>query len=415
MVQPAQGQPKEMDSKAKSKREGVHPRRPSVLFSTLAGLFVLIMATTPALGLTFHVIGHVDGQDNNPGDGVCYSAVQGLCTLRAAVEESNAFPGVDLILIPGGEFDLETALGQLNLTDSVDIEGAGAWDTLLQAGSSIRFFEVEAGVTASITDMTMRGARAGFTSGGAVKGEPGRDIDLFRVFFDDNRASGGCGAVSTRGTITVFDSTFRNNNGGSEAGGAVCVTFGAQAFIGNSTFYGNHASIGGAIYMVSSDTSLTLRNSTLIENDAQSPASGSIYFGFGTLTSNRNLIWPDECHIWDLNALTSLGGNAVGPGNGCVLPHQSDQVNLDWADLDLGLFRDYGGPVPTMLPGTQSAAVNPPWTAAFCPSFDARGEPRLTLCDAGAVERQPDDPESGPLFVDGFESGDVSFWSAASP
>ena len=51
-----------------------------------------------------------DGSDNNPGDGVCYtgginSETNPECTLRAAIEEANAFPGTDTINfdMPAGE------------------------------------------------------------------------------------------------------------------------------------------------------------------------------------------------------------------------------------------------------------------------------------------------------------------------
>jgi len=72
---------------------------------------------------------------------------------------------------------------------------------------------------------------------------------------------------------------------------------------------------------------------------------------------------------------------------------------------------DYGGPVPTVLPGSQSLAFDSGGTAV-CPPLDALGEPRDEDCDTGAAERQPDDPESGPFFADGFESGDTGAWAS---
>ena len=79
-------------------------------------------------------------------------------------------------------------------------------------------------------------------------------------------------------------------------------------------------------------------------------------------------------------------------------------------DFHLGTLGDYGGPVPTMLPGDQSLAVEPPLSFATCPTLDARGMPRVSRCDVGAAERQLNDPQSGPLIADGFESGDTSAW-----
>jgi len=209
----------------------------------------------------------------------------------------------------------------------------------------------------------------------------------------------------------VFDSTFSHNVSLYSVGGALCVADGAQVTVNNTTFYGNGAFDGGAVYV--SEGSLTLTSSTLIDNvdsDTGATDSPTLHLAGGSLHLHGNLIRPSDCYFWDSSAVTSDGGNAVGPGDGCIVSAIGDQVNLDWQDFHLGTFGDYGGPVPTMLPGTLSVAIDPPLSLAGCSTYDTRGEPRDGQCDVGAVERQPDDPESGPLFVDGFESGAISAW-----
>ena len=47
---------------------------------------------------TFTVDSSADGPDTNPGDGVCL-AERNACTLRAAIQEANALPGLDTINI----------------------------------------------------------------------------------------------------------------------------------------------------------------------------------------------------------------------------------------------------------------------------------------------------------------------------
>lgn len=47
---------------------------------------------------TFTVNSSADGPDTNPGDGVCV-AERNACTLRAAIQEANALPGLDAINI----------------------------------------------------------------------------------------------------------------------------------------------------------------------------------------------------------------------------------------------------------------------------------------------------------------------------
>jgi len=70
-------------------------------FSTLAlaafvGLAALLAAPTPALGATFVVNMSTNFSDISPGNSIC-GISGGGCTLRAAIQEANAFPGVDTI------------------------------------------------------------------------------------------------------------------------------------------------------------------------------------------------------------------------------------------------------------------------------------------------------------------------------
>src|ERR671915_121624 len=53
-------------------------------------------ASAQATGATFTVNSPVDQGDSRIGDGTCRS-FSGQCTLRAAIDESNARPGVDKI------------------------------------------------------------------------------------------------------------------------------------------------------------------------------------------------------------------------------------------------------------------------------------------------------------------------------
>ena len=389
----------------------------------LALVALTLVATTVASADTFEVETGIDLPDTVPGDGFCFAQVGmfGLCTLRAAVEESNALSGPDTIVLDEGIFTLEETGGRLVIEEDLTITGAGVWLSVITTDQgSFRIFDVESGADLSISHMALRGARVtsvspGGSWGAALKSLAGSIVLVNHVWFDQNSASGGCGALGTRGRVTITNSAFSHNTVPSnEGGGALCLGSGAEVSVINSTFYDNSAAGGGAISAVNVDSVLTLISSTLVDNiDTSSLGeSPSIHLGLGSLLHlDKNLIRPSRCYYWDMNAVTSFGGNAVGPGNGCVLPASADQVNLTWQEFDLGSFGNYGGPIPTMLPGIDSLAVDPPPTSVpVCNGADARGEPRVGFCDVGAAERQPDDPDSGPLFVDGFEIGDTSAW-----
>jgi hypothetical protein len=95
----------------------------------LAGLMVFSMA---AGANTFVVDATSSEVDANPGDGMCRTA-GGLCTFRAAVMESNALAGDDLIhfnIAPGGIARIQLAhtvggvTSSLGITDTVTIDGS---------------------------------------------------------------------------------------------------------------------------------------------------------------------------------------------------------------------------------------------------------------------------------------------------
>ena len=78
-----------------------------------AALAILALCLTAApaaaqgVSRTFTVNTTGDGTDASPGDGLCsITPVAGLCTLRAAVQESNASGPIDTIVLPPGTYNL---------------------------------------------------------------------------------------------------------------------------------------------------------------------------------------------------------------------------------------------------------------------------------------------------------------------
>src|SRR5579863_956294 len=94
-------------------------------------LFTLMMSTRPAgaqataaaNNYTFVVNTTADTHDINPGDGMCADQ-NGQCSVRAAIEESDALPvGSSItITVPAGTYKL--TLGTLSLTaNTITING----------------------------------------------------------------------------------------------------------------------------------------------------------------------------------------------------------------------------------------------------------------------------------------------------
>ncbi|MBI2569793.1 MAG: hypothetical protein HYV63_22550, partial [Candidatus Schekmanbacteria bacterium] len=168
-----------------------------------------------------------DAVDTVPGDGYCIAADIG-CTLRAAVQEANAFPGTDTINILPGTYRLQfpgadeaAATGDLDVTDNVTIRCDGAEPCIVEAGASAnlgidRVFDIRSGVVVHLENLTVRHGNAPVGAGiQAVDAE----LVLAGVRVTSNWASGlsnvAGGGISISGSppghLTLTDSQVTDN------------------------------------------------------------------------------------------------------------------------------------------------------------------------------------------------------------
>src|SRR5262245_37543766 len=78
----------------------------------LAALGLVI--AVPSLAGAFAVNTTADGHDKTPGNGTCETETgNGMCTLRAAIEETSALGGAQTISLPAGTY-------MLSVTDACD-------------------------------------------------------------------------------------------------------------------------------------------------------------------------------------------------------------------------------------------------------------------------------------------------------
>lgn len=89
-------------------------------------LSLVLIAVPSVSALTFTVNSTADFEDANLGDGVCETTTPGECTLRAAIMEANASPGMDTIsfAIPGsGPYTISPSHELDFISDPVIIDG----------------------------------------------------------------------------------------------------------------------------------------------------------------------------------------------------------------------------------------------------------------------------------------------------
>jgi CSLREA domain-containing protein len=333
---------------------------------------------------------------DDPAPGACDSD----CSLREAVRAVDAGSGGDTIAIPAGRFRLTIAgaaedagaTGDLDLTKSVTIQGAGARQTLIDGSGIDRVFDVGSGVTALIADVTVTG---GLVDGNGAGIASSGTLTLLRDTIADNEATTAGnnpgGGVSSSGIVTVTQSTISGNRAYNGGG----IAFSGLATIADSTIAGNRAGglgsngEGGGI-SGSGGSSLTLTGSAVADNHAFNGAGSGGGIDVPAVTLRNSIVANNRAHESNgsasyvdncANTVTSNGHN-LSDGHDCGLTATGDRQDVD---PRLGPLQDNGGSTDTEALLAGSPAID---ASDTCGSLDQRGttRPRGTSCDIGPYE-----------------------------
>ncbi len=381
-----------------------------------------------------------DAADMNIGDGICDTdPAAGLqCTLRAAIQETNALGGDDLIgfdnALSGSTIVLGSALPAIG--GNLVINGLGADLLTVQrdtAGGTpdFRIFHINTGRTVTISGLTLSNGSANAASpndrGGAILNEG--TLTINNSIITDNSGSFG-GGIYNEGqggaSLTITNSTISNNSSSNIGGGLYNDgdSGSATMTIRSSTISGNSAEVGAGIYNAGNpaNAELTVTNSTLsgnlsnvngggifildgtvtltnvtvtnnrADNDSNASGNGGGLAAFaGTITLRNTLVGGNfgeggpgtasDDILGALDTATSFN-NLIGNGTGMTGVSNGVNGNLVGTDIvpidpKLGVLADNGGPTLThaLLPGS----------------------PAL---DAGDNSFVVDPPFTGPTFFD---------------
>jgi len=357
-----------------------------------------------------------DTRDQNPGDGTCMDA-SGDCTLRAAIDEANADPGLDEIVLPEGTIRLtrsgtgegSNARGDLDVLEAAIVRGQGADVSTIDADGLDRVLSQSDDFTLALARLTLTGGRSsGSGAGGAIYSNG--ELRLRRVRVTGNRAGGsasyGGGAIlleagpfPERDNYRIVRSTFDNN--GSNGFGVISANGNRPANrLIDTTVTGNSAD--GAVFQ--ENGSARIEHSTLVAN--QGAQIGVDSGTADTVAVHASIVAGSsapDCRLWRSGTVTSLGDN-LEDGTSCGFSKSSDKQN---ATIDLAALADVGGPMPLRVPNSGSDAVD----AGTCATADGYILPRRAFggsrpqdadgdgtydCDIGAAERQEVQVSAGP-------------------
>src|SRR5438270_976160 len=285
-----------------------------------------------------------DGDDGFHGDGRCGTAVgNGVCTLRAAIEEANAHTGGDGIFFsipttdPGysnGMWTINVPRALPDISDAVNISGRVADKLTVQLGGAsahLRIFHISATGTVNFFGITIaRGQAPNDGSAGSGLRNLSATFNITKCAFVNDYVT----AIHNRGTMNIAESTITGGNTASIGGG---INNNGTLTIRDTTISGNLSGTGGGIW---NNGTVNVIGCTISDNLAFADSNskgGGIY---NEITTGRANI--TGCTI---SGNTSSGGGG-GIYNGAMMSVTNSTVSGNsshaGAAIDVG---PYGGTV----------------------------------------------------------------------
>ncbi len=400
------------------------PSGAQILRLLMAGTMLagIALATLPGIVAQAADITVTTFEDEINADGDCSLREAVLAAnLNQAVDNCPAGTGYDNIHLPAGTFTFSLAgneasglAGDLDILESLSIEGSGAGMTTIDANGLDRVLEILNNSQVHISRLSLTGGDPGISSGGGIRLIGSLTLDRARIWNNLN----GRGIYALNGsTLTVDRSRIESNQGGglflqvnvtttirsstlsnntdTSSGGAISNS--GILNITNSTLSGNTAvGDGGGIH---SNGTVTLNSVTITNNTAGlsgTYGNGGGISNQGTVTLRNTIIAGNfdgsASAVPDCNgALTSDGYNLLGDTTGCTLSGDLTG-NLTGVNPLLDILQDNGGATYTHALLMGSPAINA-GNSAGCSdengaalTIDQRGFVRLNRCDMGAYE-----------------------------
>ena len=317
------------------------------------------------------------------------SSDSGSGSLRQTIADATAGDTIEFDMSAGHVTSpIVLTGGELSLSADLAIVGPGATSLSISGNAASAVFNVQAGVTAAISGLSIdSGSSAGnggdvenagvlslsactvssgiaAGDGGGIENDNSGVLTLTGCTLAGNSSSNDGGGIGNAGTLSLINSTIAGNSASSGVGGGI-ENAGTVTLI-NSTVAMNTAFDGGGI---DAGGTLTLGNTIVADNSLSGAGSGPDFFGTVTTDSGNNLI-----------------GDFSG-STGFTQP--SDLLDVDPLLSPLG---NYGGPTPTFALSPGSPAIDA-GNNALVPegvATDQRGFARIVngTVDIGAFEVQ---------------------------
>lgn len=280
------------------------PPKPSSKLTKTVGLGVAALAASQADAATFNVTNLNDS---------------GAGSLRQALIDANANAGADVITFQSGLTGTITlTTGQLDVTDSVDIQGPGPATISVSGNDSSRVFYIYSPsateIAVDISGLTVTNGSAPIGGGIVIFNE---DVTLDDMVITDSLAGSGGGlwADGLSMDLTITNTEITGNDSVTGGGGGIYIgDTGGPLLIQDSVISGNYSfDCGGAIYFYDPDADVTIDRTT-ISGNTTACMGGGIY------------LYNMDAGTFSITNSTISGNVADGPGGGMTVYNPSPIV-----------------------------------------------------------------------------------------
>lgn len=328
-------------------------------------LAVSIALSAGAFGLPAHADTFTVTSDADDGPG----------SLRAAVDEANTNPDIDIIEFDAGligsTIETDPAQGNIQVTENLVVQGPGSNNLTIMPsddfGNAVLFNH--SGADVSVTGLTIDGGGASgsrfaigggssatsFTASDVVIENFGNASSPLYLFNDDisisnsvirNNSGGDSGGMALFGdVISISNVQVTGNSNSSSGAGGIRLGADTSAEIVDSVIAGNQTSgRGGGIAIGAAPGVVTITASTIADNEA-ADGGGGIYFEPEGVDGPSTLRIVDSTISGNSTANSNIGSNqTLGSGGGLLV---ANEFNMDYT-LEI---------VQSTISGNTSAAV----------------------------------------------------------
>lgn len=250
--------------------------------------------------------------------GICDVPSDTHDTIQKAVDDSSC----DTINLTARLY-----IENVNVSRSVTIQGRTVHSTSVEGSVFGSVFFIQAGHAVTLSKMTISNGWA--NTGGGIRNE-GSAVVINSCLITNNRAyQGGGGIYNTSGGITTITNCTVSFNDSDSRGAGIYNQDGILT-ISDSAFITNTGGSGGAIY--NSGGAVTVQNSVLSGNSSGDESGGAIYLASGTITITDSAI---------TNNFVDIRGGGVFIVEGMLATSATVLYEND-ADIGGGIYNELG-------------------------------------------------------------------------